>query len=114
MAKCGQFNIRSESGVPDMFFRARLDCGLAIGHQENNFICWRHNGLLKWPCPATRPGRTDEMTFLGIVEPSVLAVRRVTRISAAEVARRHNFSIAFTRQQLDAPRLVLNSLIHNA
>src|SRR5690348_14645986 len=48
------------------------------------------------------------------IEGSVLAVRSVAGIAAAEVSRRDRLPVALKRQQLDEPGFVLDFLVEDA
>lgn len=62
----------------------------------------------------SRQPRNPKNSALWIVEAAVLAVRRLPRSAAPEVARRNRLPVAFVSEQFDEPRFVFDLLVQNA
>src|SRR5690349_2682642 len=90
-------------GVPDDFICAAAERMLALGGVEDYQIVTRYG----------TPSAYVPL-FLRVVESAVLTVGRFTRFAAAEMTGGNRFTVAFMRQQLDKPGLVLDFLVENS
>jgi hypothetical protein len=106
MADRRQTNAVPRGRIPDEFVALAPDAVFALRRLEHNQVTL---ALIH-----AAASFLLLLSRLRVIEPVVLAVWRLARFAAPEVARRNAFAIALVRQQLDKPRLVLYLFIQDA